>query len=141
MPARQATRQELVEVATRWMGLWRGGDLAGFDELHAPGFVDNSAAGRARDRDGLRAGIIELYEAFPDFEANIEQLVVDVEHSTVAIRWTASGTHRGLFLTAAPSHRSIRFAGIEIIEIAEGRVVARWGEWDGLDLVAQLSPG
>jgi predicted ester cyclase len=32
----------------------------------------------------------------------------------------------------------MRFAGIEIIRVAEGRIVERWGEWDGMDLLLQL---
>ncbi|MBN2206275.1 MAG: ester cyclase, partial [Candidatus Aminicenantes bacterium] len=34
--------------------------------------------------------------------------------------------------------RRIAFRGIEILRIEEGKVVDRWGEWDGLDLLVQL---
>jgi predicted ester cyclase len=43
---------------------------------------------------------------------------------------------------AAPTGRRITFAGIEIIRVENERIVERWGEWDGIDLLRQLSqPG
>jgi len=65
---------------------------------------------------------------------------VDPLSGKVSIRWTAMGTHQGEFLGVPPTGRQIRFAGIEIIEFKDRRVIARWGEWDGLDIQNQLSP-
>ncbi|HET7903970.1 MAG TPA: ester cyclase [Candidatus Eisenbacteria bacterium] len=132
-------RHELEEIARRWIEeIWRPGDLATFDELHAPGFRDRSAGGRGDTRNDYRRMLADFYVAFPDFRTTIEDLVADEARGTVAIRWTAAGTHRGAYLGAAPTGRAMRFAGIEIIRVAEGRIVERWGEWDGMDLLLQL---
>jgi predicted ester cyclase len=32
----------------------------------------------------------------------------------------------------------VRFKGIEIIRVRDDRIVERWGEWDGIDLLVQL---
>jgi hypothetical protein len=32
------------------------------------------------------------------------------------------------------------FKGIEIVRVRDGLITERWGEWDGLDLIAQLGP-
>jgi len=130
----------LRALAERWMTeLWQRGDAGAVARLHAPGFVDRSPAGRSTDSAAYARSIEELFAAFPDFRAETEDLVVDAPRGRVAIRWTATGTHSGRpFLGQAPSGRRIRFTGIEILEIAGGRVIARWGEWDGLDLLAQL---
>ena len=48
------------DLAERWLALWQGADLATFEELHAPDFVDRSPGGRRADRDGFRAGIVSL---------------------------------------------------------------------------------
>jgi steroid delta-isomerase-like uncharacterized protein len=132
-------RHELEEIARRWIEeIWRPGDLATFDELHAPGFRDRSAGGRGDTRDDYRRMLADFYVAFPDFHTTIEDLVADEARGTVAIQWRATGTHRGAYLGAAPTGRAMRFAGIEIIRVAEGRIVERWGEWDGMDLLLQL---
>ncbi len=110
--------------------IWRKRDFAAFDEIHAPDFVDRSPAGRGSDRTSYRQSIIELYAAFPDWEAIIDDLLVDATTSKVAVRWTATGTHRGEFLGFAPSDKRITFRGIEIVRIgfADCRTVGRV-EW------------
>ena len=130
----------LRSVAEEWMEqLWRRRDLQAIERLHAPDFVDHAAAGRNPDNAAYRDGISELYGALPDWAAKTEDLVVDTTAARVAIRWTATGTHRAPFLGHPPTNRRITFSGIEIIGIAAGRIVERWGEWDGLALLAQLS--
>jgi steroid delta-isomerase-like uncharacterized protein len=129
----------LAAVAADWMDrVWRRRDLAALSELHAPDFRDRSSAGRDAGLAAYEAGVAELFAAFPDFETVTDDLVVDTATATVAIRWTAAGTHAGSFLGAAPTGRRITFRGIEIIRIAGGRITERWGEWDGLDLLDQL---
>lgn len=127
------------EIATRWIRLWQGGDLGEFDALHSPDFVDHSSAGRPSDRAGFRQGIVALCQAFPDFYGRIEDLVVDETAGKVAIRWSARGTHRGAYMGRAATGRQVVFRGIEIIRIVNGRIVQRWGEWDGEDILRQLT--
>lgn len=120
------------------MRLWQGAGLDGFDALHAPDFVDHSAAGRAADRDGFRDGIADLYRAFPDFSASIETMVTDEARAKVAIRWSAAGHMKGDFLGGSPSGQRVCFRGIEIIAIRDGRVSERWGEWDEAAIRQQI---
>ena len=132
-------RSQSEITARRWIEeIWRPGDLATFDELHSPDFRDRSASGRGDTRADYRHMLEAFYVAFPDFHTTIEDLVVDESRATVAIRWKARGTHRGAYLGAAPSGRVIEFAGIEIIRIENELIVERWGEWDGMSLLAQL---
>jgi len=133
-----ANAEVLAAVARRWLELWNIPDMAAFDRLHAPDFVDRSPGGRAPDREGFRSGLLRLRAAFPDFVGKLEGLVVDVQECTVAVRWTAVGTHKGDYLGRHGAGRRIEFAGIEIIRIDDGRVVERWGEWDGIGLLEQL---
>lgn len=137
------------------------------DELHHPDFIDHDSGGRAAGNAGFRAGIVALLAAFPDLVATASDVVVEpapTEGGTcagasgvtadasggaadasggaadgmVAVRWTAVGTHRGAYLGAAPTGRRVTFKGIEVIRVRDGRIVERWGEWDGLQLLGQL---
>ena len=119
--------------------IWRRRNLAVFDEIHAADFVDRSSAGRAPDRTSYRQGIVELFAAFPDWEAITDELVVDVAANKVAVRWTATGTHQAEFLGVAASFKRVTFRGIEIVRIEGSQIVERWGEWNGLELLQQLS--
>ncbi|WP_082312570.1 ester cyclase [Chelatococcus sp. GW1] len=131
-------RMSLEDIAQRWMQFWQGGSLASFGDLHAPHFIDHSAAGRAADREGLLQGIRDLYAAFPDFHADIDLLAVDVSKGLVTIRWSATGHMHGRFLGVEPTGRLVGFSGIEIIRVGEGQVVDRWGEWDEPSIREQI---
>jgi steroid delta-isomerase-like uncharacterized protein len=136
----EAARQQLEGIARRWIEEgWQRGRVAMVDELHSPDFVDHDAAGRAPDRAGFKQGIADLYDGFPDLYTEIEDLVVDPDRSSVAVRWSATGTHRGSFMGLPPTGNRVSFKGIEIIRIRGGRIVERWGEWDGIDLLQQLA--
>lgn len=130
----------LREIALHWMEeIWRPGDLSSFDELHAPDFVDHSPAGRGSSRDDYHAGIEDLFAAFPDFTAQTDDLLLDPAAGKAAIRWSAVGTQQKAFLGCPPTGRRIQFTGIEIITVRSGQISERWGEWDGLSILEQLS--
>ncbi len=124
-------RSELETVAREWISLWCApSDWTRFDQLHAADFVDGSPSGRAADLAAFAAGLAELLAAFPDLQTRIDDLVTDEARNRVAVRWSARGTNRARFLGVGPTHRATRFTGIEIIEVCDGRITRRWGEWD-----------
>jgi steroid delta-isomerase-like uncharacterized protein len=130
---------DLTRIVRRWIEQgWQDGDPSVVDELHSADFVDHDPGGRSADNRGFKEGIVNLYRAFPDLRAHVEDVVVDVKTGTVAVRWSASGTHTRPYLGAPPTGRRTNFKGIEIVRIKEGRIRERWGEWDGIDLLMQL---
>ena len=125
------TRHDLERLATQWLSLWSAPiDWGLFGQLHADDFEDCASAGRPPTKSGFAAGLAEWAQAFPDVQTRVEQLVVDEVSSTVAVRWSATGTNRAPYLGVGPTQRATYVAGIEIIEVREGRIVRRWGEWD-----------
>jgi predicted ester cyclase len=139
---RRLSEDELRRLVIRWMEeLWQRGRAEGVDELHAPEFVDRSSAGRPPDREGYKQGIRELYAAFPDFVAEVEDLLVVAARGEVVVRWSGTGTHRGRFLGVEPTGRRVTFRGIELLRFDGAWIAERWGEWDALDLLAQLGAG
>jgi steroid delta-isomerase-like uncharacterized protein len=133
--------QQIQETAQRWMNvIWSQYDLAQFDDIHHPDFIDHSPAGRDSSRSAYRESVIELFNIFPDFSTRVEDIVIDEIHGKAAIRWSASGTQAGEFLGLAATHKLITFEGIEIISVDQnGMITARWGEWDGLNLLQQIT--
>lgn len=135
----QIRPEDLKGIVERWMlEVWQRGKAEVIDELHAPDFQDHSPAGRSADNAGFKEGVRELYRGFPDFSAVTDDLIIDPETGKVVVRWTGAGTHYGEFMGAKPTDKQITFRGIEILRIANGRIVERWGEWDGIDLLEQL---
>jgi len=131
--------EKLQHIARRWIFKgWSKGNVGIVDELHTPDFVDRDPSGREPTNAGFKKGIAELYAAFPDFKAKIEDLIVEPATGKVAVRWTATGTHKGKYLNTRPSGKNVHFKGIEIIIIQNGKIIERWGEWDGIDLLQQM---
>ena len=136
----EMTAEQLHNLTQRWMReVWQNRNLAALAELHAPHFRDHSPAGRGTDLASYRAGVAELFAAFPDFVAVTEDIVVDASARKTAVRWTASGSHKGVFIGASPTHKRVTFAGIEILRFERGQIAERWGEWDGLEIREQLT--
>lgn len=129
----------LRDIARRWIRAgWQRPDRSEFHELHDPDFVDRSASGRPASSEGLWAGVMELYAAFPDFHAIVKDLVVEPQTRKISVRWSAAGTHRGEFCGIPATGRRVHFDGIEILRVANGRIAERWGEWNGIEILQQL---
>ena len=124
-------------VVRRWTeDLWNG-RLELIEELFAPQVVDHSPLpGQAPGRDGQRQAIELFRSAFPDLSVTAHDVVV--AGPTAAVRWSASGTHRGEVLGVAPTGRHVTMHGIDIVRVDGGRITERWGEFDALGLLAQL---
>jgi predicted ester cyclase len=56
----------------------------------------------------------------------------------VALRWKAEGTHRGDLMGLAPTGKRVLLTGIEILRIADGKIVERWAEDNGQIVLTQL---
>jgi N-hydroxyarylamine O-acetyltransferase len=126
-----SNRNALAAIASRWISLWCAPvDWSLFRSLHADDFEDRASAGRAPTRDGFSQGLADLVRAFPDLQTRIEDVVIDEAASRVAVRWSATGTNRERFLGIGPTNRRTALSGIEIIEVRDGWIVRRWGEWD-----------
>jgi steroid delta-isomerase-like uncharacterized protein len=128
---RKCSRAELELIARQWISLWcTPVDWVLFDSLHAGCFEDCSPAGRKSSKEAFADGLAGLIAAFPDLHTDVEDLVVDDKAGRVAVRWSATGTNQRAFRGRGPTGKQTPITGIEIIEIADRRIVRRWGEWD-----------
>ena len=108
-----------------------------FAELLDPDVVDHSrppgiapgAPGVHQQFDGFRA-------AFPDFRATILDQIA--EDDKVVTRKVFHGTHLGAFQGIQPTGRSVEIHLIDIVRVADGKIVEHWNCVDRLGLLAQL---
>ncbi|HYO39213.1 MAG TPA: ester cyclase [Nocardioidaceae bacterium] len=127
--------QKLVE---KYVRTWDARAEAGLvDEVIAPDVVDHQSVGPADGVKGVKRDIATYHAAFPDLELTCEDYIIGEDR--VAVRWSATGTHEGDGLGMPPTHRQVRLHGVDILRIAEGRVTERWGEFNGLDMMQQLT--
>ncbi len=135
-------------VARRWhMDLFEAGKLDVVDEILAPDFVFHLPDQDVRGPEETRQLASAIREAYPDFRITHEDAVASGD--TVAIRWTARGTHRGTYPAAPdwevpPTGREIRMQGIDWYRMAGGKIAEAWIAVDDLGVLRQMgvvSPG
>jgi predicted ester cyclase len=60
------------------------------------------------------------------------------EGDKVATRKTFHGTHRGEFMGISPTGQRVSIELIDIVRIADGKVVEHWSMGDNLGMMQQL---
>ena len=74
---------------------------------------------------------------FPDLSVSTDDVVSSGDR--LVVRWTATGTHQGDQLGVPATGKRVRLTGIDILRVEEGRVVERWGETNGLEMMQQIT--
>lgn len=106
---------------------WRGG---GLDRLH--GQADLIAP------DGVRAWFEELFAAIPD--SAFEVIQTTTEGDRCAVRWRLTGTFAGpgTWQGIAPTGAPLELEGCDVVQVAEGLVVANEAYVDGMTIGRQI---
>jgi len=114
-----------------------GRNLDLIDEVYAEDCVEHGPFGEeARGRDELREELGAYLDAFPDFEAKVEDTVT--EGDIVAMRVTLSGTHEGSFMGIEPTNESFSVQNMVFTRVEDGMIVERWLQPDTLGMLVQL---
>ena len=120
--------------------LWGAGDLEVADALYAPDYVDHVGRGPEASRvvgpQGIKQAVRLFRTAFPDLHYVVEEEMA--ERDLVWTRFSATGTHLGPFLGAAPTGRTVTYTGMDLNRIADGRIVESWVNYDALALLQQV---
>lgn len=113
-------------------------NMAAVDELIAPNYVEHEGPiGQPPGIDGFKQFIGMVATAFPDVQVTIEDLIAEADK--VVARVTVRGTHTGVLMgTIPPTGRHATWTGIDIFQIADGKIVGRWNQRDLLGLMQQL---
>ncbi len=138
-PLGDAVTQDLNTLAEDYVRLWDVSAPAGIaDRLYAPDVVDhNPLPGQGPGLDGIKQLVAVYHAVFPDLSVSTDDVVASGDR--VAVRWTATGTHQGDQLGVPATGKQVRLTGIDILRIEDGRVIERWGETNGLEMMQQIS--
>jgi steroid delta-isomerase-like uncharacterized protein len=125
-------------LVLRWFDeVWNRGRVDAIDELLAPdAIVHGLGEGDMRGAAAFKPFHAAYREAFPDVRIQIDDLVA--EGDRVAFRWTATASHHGNSLGFAATHRTVRFQGMGIVRVRDGKLVEGWNTFDQLGMLQQL---
>ncbi len=112
------------------------GNIDMVNELMAGDYVEHGNPDGS-GTEGFRKFFKGLAAAFPDLKITIEDLIA--EGDKVVARVTVRATHRGTFMgSIPPTGKEVNFAGIDIFQLANGKIIGRWNQRDLLELMRQL---
>jgi predicted ester cyclase len=126
-------------VARRWIDAFNARDDAAeaaartTDYIaHAPDSIETAAL----DSDAWVELLGVFLEGFPDLY--LEVLDSSADEGTTAQRILFTGTHTGIFRGLPPTGREVRFSGLEINRMVDGKVAEHWFQLDAVTLFEQL---
>ena len=131
-----STEQNKALARRLFEEVWNGKNLAVLDELVAPNFVFHNSVQTLYGPEGFKQFATTYHNAFPEAYFTIEDVIA--EGDTVALRWTARGTHKGELLGIPPTGKQVTVSGITITLLSNGKSVESWGEFDALGMLQQI---
>ena len=114
---------------------FNNGDLGGLDAVVAADIIEHQD-GATSGIDGLRALITELRTAFPDLHLAIQDTATSGDTAWFRIRST--GTNDGPLFGRPPTGRPMDITVIDVMRVADGRMVEHWGVADRLAMLKQI---
>ena len=120
------------------------GDMDTLSQIVAPNVIDHAGPpGMPPGIEGFKQLAAMLRMAFPDVYHTIDDMIA--ERDKVVLRGSFGGTHKGEFLGIPATGKQVMVMTIDILRIADGKVMEHWGQFDALGLMQQLgvmpSPG
>lgn len=80
---------------------------------------------------------VDVYrKIFPDIQFDLTHIVAEEEY--VMFRFVAEATHRGEFMGLQPTGKRVKFSGIVIHRVKNGRFAETWNEIDLLSVKNQI---
>jgi len=121
---------DISDTTRRAYDLINAGDIDGFGDLMAEGFVEHE------EMPGLaptKEGVLEMFRmyrvAFPDLQMQAEAILVSGDKTVTRVR--ATGTHRGELMGMPPTGKSVDVKMIDIMQFdGAGMVCEHWGVMD-----------
>jgi steroid delta-isomerase-like uncharacterized protein len=109
---------------------------AAFANLSPDVVANNAPPGPLEGIESIKQFFTMLYNAFPDFQAPLEDIIA--EGDKVVIRFTFRGTHTNEFMGIPPTGKQVAYGIITIYRIADGKIAEVWSEADMMGMMQQL---
>ncbi len=137
------SREQILAANEATYAAWNAHDAEALAVLFAEDavIVDVGFPSEVRGREAIRERAELIFAAFPDFQIERVELMIDPSTPGNADTWVVTATHRGEYMGLAPSGRSINVRGATLSWFGDDGLVVRDIQfWDIPALMAQLAP-
>lgn len=113
-------------------------NTAGLKSFVTTDFIDHnpSPGHTGKGLDDLTAQLNELFTALPDLRVTIDLMVA--EEDKVVAYLTMTGTNSGPFGNMPATNKPVKFNGVDIVQIKDGKASERWGVTDDMSMLTQM---
>jgi steroid delta-isomerase-like uncharacterized protein len=126
------------QLAQLWFEeVWNKGRREAIRELLAPDAVVYDAGDAVRGAEGFYHFFDRMRAAFSDIRFSVQDAIAEADK--VCLRWSCTMRHTGDALGPRATHKDLQTTGITIVQIANGKFVAGWQNWDMLGLLQQIN--
>ncbi|MBY6242914.1 ester cyclase [Methylosinus sp. Sm6] len=135
-PSRQAEELARAFLSRVWNGT--ANDLGAIDDLMTEDYQIHSAMKTVSGRDAFRQWVSDFQNVLTNARNDILEVFANAAGDRVVSRWMCSGFNNGVFGLPADG-RSVKFSGIAIWRVENGRLAECWIERAGLEAYRDLT--
>lgn len=129
--------EENKEATRRLVNIFNAHDFSKMDEVCDENMVYRTGSGiELRGLDAYRDIMIDLHEAFPDFEYSLEDIVAEGDRVHFTYRFT--GTHKEEFMDIPARGGKLDYLVASVCRFDDGKLVEEIDFYDGLTFMRQL---
>ncbi len=129
--------KEMKALIDKELKAWNNGNLSMIDETFSAEGVMHIVD--SEDLVGIQAKkdyITSTRTSFPDFNVTLDELIIAEDH-TIG-RWTATGTNTGPMDDSPPTGRKVKYSGVEVARVVDGKTIESWVYYNQAALLIQL---
>lgn len=136
------TKQTTDQLAQAYGDAWNRHDPDAIAALHTEDavFHNHTSGGRVVGPQAIRDMAASVFRTFPDLRFEVRRLYV--RDDLIVQEWTAEGTHRGPITrderVIAPTGKRIRWDGVDIMPVRDGRIARKDVYADSVGFLRQI---
>ena len=132
------TQRDADAIASTYLEARNTANLGLLDQVFDAAVVvhDCGAPADIRGLDSLKSFYRGSHAGFPDLKMTFDEVLVSGDN--MIVRWTITGTNTGPLRGMPPTGKAVRFSGLAIDRVANGKIVEEWVSFNLLDLLQQL---
>jgi len=132
------TSEQAKAIGDRYLEARHTRNLALLDDVYAPDVVVHycDLPENLVGLDALKAYYTRNQTALPDLKMSLEKTLLSGDY--IIWFWTVTGTNTGPLGDLPPSGKSVRFSGVAVDRVSDGKIVEEWAYFNPLDLFAAL---
>ena len=130
--------KEKKVLVDKYLEAWNEGNLSLFEELLSPEIVRHTVD-IYEDIIGIEAfkeHVTLQRTTFSGFNVTLDELIIKGDN--MVGRWTLTGTNTGPFGELPPTGKKVKFSGVEVSHVVDGKMVEQWVYYNQAAIFTQL---